>query len=733
MVERLPRFERRRAGLVTPRIDLVSSAQTKARAYQNMSDAIGRMSEFAFERAEASAAAAGAQEGALESTEVLQRSLGKDPATMTIYEKSAYQAATKALSAEVEAKARFKMQEVALQAQRDELTPEDTASRLNDVIDGYASSFNILSPETQVHLKRTLGSVRDSHFLQQTNIYLKAQDAQSRADSSYALADHTRTIERLGRQQVDNSVLEENIANLRVFMEGKRYSPEDIATEEINARNRFHKARLDGAWDDLESLDERTKFMAELHFQQEKGGPLVEGLDDNVIESKKSVFAAQIKREMDDLESKGKDLASDFKEIAKNVDRGYLPDADDVSEFDQKRNELAAAGVDTSDYDKLRVGMETAAERNRTYNQLGIPDLEALRNGFAKAVQDGATQDEIDNLEAVEKRLNFLKKEIKRDPVGAGQYTSRIDPTPITDVLVREPDRFAEVVKTRIEQVRAFNRQNNIEGPYNYLNDEEVVRLQNVFREGDVETKMSLIGDLASTFGQNAPEVFNQISEKDPTLAHIGGLMVSGSGPVTIRAALKGQSILDAGEAPKIEGESSDKNSMLNQSFSSGSFPAGIRSSITATANAIYEGLATNREEFDEDKFERAIQFAAGQITYKGNTFGGIAKLNDRAIIVPNNFRVDDGEADELEELFEKASAEDWIATVGALPTAQNGEPIGIDRLRDNLILRSISDGIYAVGVKEGGRDQYFDNGKGEMYLINVQDFKSIYDKRTKQ
>lgn len=733
MAERFPRFERRRTGLATPRLDFVSAAQAEARSYGAMSDAIGRMSQFAFEKAGQSAAAAGAEEGALEPTEVLKRTLGQDPALMTIYEKSAYQAATKALSSEVEAKARFQMQEVALEAEREQLNPEDTASRLNDVIDGYASSFNILSPETQARLKTTLGSVRDSHFLQQTNAYLKAQDAQSKAESSYAVTDYHRTIERLGRQQVDSSVLEANISMLRTFMEGKRYSPEEIVKEEISSRNKFHKARLDGAWEDLDSLNDRMVFMAELKLQQEKGGPLIEGLDDSVIEAKITTFAAQIKREMDDLKSKGKDLASDFKSVATNVDKGYLPDPSVISKFDKKRNELSSVGVDTSEYDKLRTGMEAAAERNRTYNQLGIPDLEALRVGFSKAVQDGATQDEIDNLEAVEKRLNFMKKEIKRDPVGAGQYTGRIDPTPVTDVLVREPDRFAEVAETRIEQVRAFNRQNNIEGPYNYLNDEEVVRFQEVFREGDVNSKMSLIRDLSSAFGQNSREVFRQISEKDPTLAHVGGLMMGGSGPVTIRAALVGQAILDAKEAPTIEGESSDKNIALNEMFASGVFPAGIRSSITATANAIYEGLATNREKFDVDKFEQAVQLAAGQVIIKGNTYGGIAKLNDRPIIVPNNFLVDDEDAVELEELFEKASAEDWIATVGALPTAQNGEPIGIDRLRDNLILRSINDGVYAVGVKEGGRDQYFNTPEGEVYLINVQDFKSVYDKRTKQ
>ncbi len=46
MVERLPRFQRRRADLITPRIDFLSAAQAEARGYQDMAAAVERMSDL---------------------------------------------------------------------------------------------------------------------------------------------------------------------------------------------------------------------------------------------------------------------------------------------------------------------------------------------------------------------------------------------------------------------------------------------------------------------------------------------------------------------------------------------------------------------------------------------------------------------------------------------------------------------------------------------------------------
>jgi len=738
MAERFPRFERQRTGLATPRVDFVSAGQAEARVYQGLSDAIGRMSQFVFERAGESAAAAGAQEGALESTEVLKRSLGQDPALMTIYEKSAYQAATKALSSEVEAKARLQMQEVALQAEREQLTPEDTASRLNDVIDGFSSSFNILSPEIQARLKTTLGSVRDSHYLSQTNEYLKAQDTQRRAEAAYGVADYKRTIERLGRQGVSEDVLNANIDMLRTYMEGSRYLPADIAKEEIDVRNKFHSARLDGAFDDLETLDERRKFLVELQRQQEKGGFLVEGLDDNVIERKISIFASQIKAELNDLQSQGKDFVSDWKRFSdKTISQGHVPDETTTKRFLAQRDKLFEAGVDVSEFDEIFAKTQAAADFNKILNGDSIPELEAKRNGYAAAVRKGgATSEEVDRLNAVEKRLSFMREELKRDPVGAGQFIGRIEDTSLAETLVLKPDEFGDKFGQRISQVKAFNRQNNIKGPYSYLNEDEVTRFTEAFRNGDVELRMRLIGNLAEAAGPQAPEVFAQISEKDETTAHIGGLMVVGSDKSTIRLALDGQRRIDAGDTPQISAEAADKKVVVNDRFAGATaLPPGVKNSIVKTANAIYESLDLNRTQFDTEKYEQALQLAAGQRTSNGITYGGIAEFKGRSIIVPNTFTVKGGNASELEDLFKKVIPEDWIkaSEIGSLPVAENKQTIGYERLKDNLILQSVGDGLYAIGVSEGGRDQYFDNGKGDIYVIDVQRLKEVFNERVSQ
>lgn len=329
-----------------------------------------------------------------------------------------------------------------------------------------------------------------------------------------------------------------------------------------------------------------------------------------------------------------------------------------------------------------------------------------------------------------------MREELRRDPVGAGQFIDRIADTNIAETLIFRPDELIDVVGQRISQVKAFNRQNNLEGPYSYLNEDEVTRFTKGFKQGDVELRMKLIGSLAEAAGPEAQEIFAQISEKDETTAHIGGLMVAGSGESTIRLALDGQSRIDAGDAPQISAEAADKKIVVNDTFADATaLPPGVRGSIVKTANAIYEGLDPNRTEFDSEKYEQALQLAAGQRTSNGITYGGIAEFKGRRIIVPNTFTVKGGDASELEDLFDKVTPEDWIkaSEVGALPVAENKQTIGYERLKNNLILQSVGDGLYAIGVSEGGRDQYFDNGKGDTYVIDVQRLKEIFNERVSQ
>lgn len=737
MVERLPRFQRQRADLITPRIDFLSAAQAEARGYENMADAVGRMSQFAFEKAGESAEAAGIERGAKEAPEVLQELMGKDPALMTIREKAAYETATKVMGAQVEADARLQLQEVALQAERERLDPDSTAARLNDVIDGFASSFNVLSPTTQAQLKVNLGSVRDSLYLQQSSRYLKEQDAIQTQKFDSTVADYVRTTERLGRQGVQTEVLEQNLDSLFDFMLSAGYSPEEAGRQSLLARGRFHEARLQGEFDDLETLGQRQAFVAELERQQEAGGELVEGLDGDTVTSKRNRFLAVINAEIKEMEGLARDLASDFEdEVGDVVSKGYSPDAETQQRFVQRASQLKAAGLDVSEFERAFAKTSRDADFNAYLNVLGEPQVRALEQELSLRVRDGATEQEVEKYELVRKHANRIEEENRKDPVAWGQATGQIGRENMVAAMVSDPQGFRQIAQQRKRQARTYDENNNLRGEPRYLSNDEVTQFIDGFRNGDLNTKMLIVGGIVDGFGNAAPDVFAQISEKDgaAVMAHVGGLMISGSDNTTVRAAVEGMVIIERGEAPEITNEAAGKKAERNEFFAESALAAnlGVQASIIATADAIYEGQTRGRTDFDEEAYRRALQLASGRTVVNGVDYGGMAEFKGRKIIVPNNFEVSGNDATGISDLLQKATADEFVmaSTTKMLPQAQNNQDIGYERLQRGMVLESVGDGIYAVNIIEGGFEKSFDDGMGRAYTIDIQELKRIVDAR---
>lgn len=737
MVERLPRFQRRRADLITPRIDFLSSAQAEARGYENMAAAVERMSEFAYEKAAESARAAGVERGTKEAPEVLRELMGKDPAFMSIREKAAYETATKVFGAQVEADARLQMQEVALQAERERLDPESTATRLNDVIDGFASSVNALSPATQAQLKLNLGSVRDSLYLQQSSRYLKEQDAIQTQKFDSTVADYVRTTERLGRQGVQTEVLDQNLNSLFDFMLSAGYSPEEAGRQSLLARGRFHEARLQGEFDDLETLDQRQAFIAELDRQQKSGGELVEGLDADAVTSKRNRFVSVINAEIKEMEGLAKDLASDFEdEVGDVVAKGYSPDAETLQRFNKTAEQLRAAGLDVSQFDRALAKTSRDADFNAYLNSLGEPEVRALEQELSLRVRDGATEQELERYELVRKHANRIEEENRKDPVAWGQATGQIGRENMVAAVVSDPQGFRQIAQQRKRQARTYDENNNLKGETRYLSNDEVNRFIEGFSSGDLNTKMLIMGGIVDGFGDAAPDVFAQISEKDgaAVMAHVGGLMISGSDTTTVRAAVEGMELIERKEVPQISTEMSDKKVQRNEFFAESALAAdlGVQASIIATADAIYEGQNRNRTEFDAEAYQRALQLASGRTVVNGVEYGGMAELNGRKIIVPNNFEVSGNDAVGISELLQKATPDEFAmaSTTKMLPQAQNNQEIGYERLQRGMVLESVGDGIYAVNLIENGFEKSFDDGMGRAYTINIQELKQIIDAR---
>jgi hypothetical protein len=731
MVERLPRFQRQRADLIAPRIDFLSAAQAEARGYENMADAVGRMSQFAFEKAGESAQAAGIERGAKEAPEVLQELMGKDPAFMTIREKAAYETATKVMGAQVEADARLAMQEILIQAEAENAAPEVISDRLNDAVDGFSISLRGLSPEAEAQVKLRLSSMRDTSYLQASERFLKNEQEKQTAKFSNTVASYMRTIEQSGAADVRPEVLEQQIASLADFMESAGFSPAAIARDELRARSRFHRMRVDAEFSRLETPAQRKAFVAELDRQKRTGGELVEGLDADSVDAMVTGFSAAIRSDAAAAKRLVTDLSSVVeKNITKLTDKGYYPDPSVVSAVETQADKLEASGADVSEIRLALAVSDRRAEYNKALNGVGIDDLRAEERRLKQALEEnGATEEEFFKYELIKKRVNTVQEELKADPINWFQSTGQVADTNLIQAIGSgDPDSLVVAVRDRVVSVDENWARNNLPGRPEYLNKDEAVALTNFFDRASVDGQIVVLGDITDAFGTNASQVFAQVSGKSPLMAHLGGLVVMGSDPSVVRSALDGSALLKAGVAVP-EGEKADKDKTRLAFFADSGLDKlpSVRAGIRETAEAIYSGIAAGRTEFDRDKYEEALEMAAGQQVLGGTKMGGFAEFNNKKVIVPTFLETDGG----LEELIEGATPDELaIAMGGLLPLAQDNEEIGHERLLADMSLYSIGDGVYQVYLSQGGADRPLIGPTGGVATLNVYELREITSNR---
>lgn len=731
MAERLPRFERQRADLITPRIDFASAGAAQSRALQGMSRALDRMSDYAFEKAGESAQAAGIARGAKEAPDVIREMSGKDPAFMTIEQQAAYQTATKVVGAQVEADARLAMQEILIQAKAENASPEVISDRLNDAVDGFSTSLRGLSPETEVQVKQRLSSMRDTSYLRASELFLKNEQEIQTAKFSNTVADYVRTIEQSGAADARPEFLEQQITSLEDFMQSAGFSPAAIAQNELRARSRFHRMRVDTEFSRLTTPDQRKAFVTELDRQKRTGGELVEGLDADTVDTMVTGFGAAIRSDA----AAAKRLVTDLSSVVENnitkvTDKGYYPDAAVVNAIEAQADKLEAGGADVSEIRLALAVADRRAEYNKALNGVGIDDLRAEERRLNQELsQDGATEEELFQHELVKKRVNTVQEELKADPVNWFQSTGQVtDKNLIQAIGGGDPNELAVAVRDRVVAVDENWARNNLPGRPEYLNKDEAVALTNFFDRASVDGQIVVLGDVTEAFGVNASQVFGQISGESPLMAHLGGLVVMGSDPSVVRSALDGVALLKAGVvAPS--GEKTEKDAARLAFFSDSGLDKlpSVRAGIRETAEAIYAGSASGRAAFDPDRYEEALQMAAGQQTLGGTPMGGLAEFAGGRVIVPPFLETDGG----LEDLIEGATPDELaIAMGGLLPLAQDNQEIGHERLLDNMRLYSVGDGVYQVYISQGKSDRPLIGPTGGVATLNVYELREITSNR---
>lgn len=174
-----------------PSVDYISAAKTKAGVFDTVSNALDKMSEFAFEKQKARVELEGAAYGAANAPTKEQIDTAKKPISemMQIDPTTVFGAAAKAAAAE-QIEGRFlvragrELTQLRLDAKENNTNIEAFQGQVQNLIDGYSSILQGISPEAANKFSATLATKGNSAIISHNDALITAQEQQDDADAA---------------------------------------------------------------------------------------------------------------------------------------------------------------------------------------------------------------------------------------------------------------------------------------------------------------------------------------------------------------------------------------------------------------------------------------------------------------------------------------------------------------------------------------------------------------------
>lgn len=177
-----------------PSVDYISAAKTKAGVFDTVSNALDKMSEFAFEKQKARVELEGAAYGAANAPTKEQIDTAKKPISemMQIDPTTVFGAAAKAAAAE-QIEGRFlvragsELTQLRLDAKENNTDIEAFQGQVQNLIDGYSSILQGISPEAANKFAATLATKGNSAIISHNDDLIAAQEQQDDAAAAVGI------------------------------------------------------------------------------------------------------------------------------------------------------------------------------------------------------------------------------------------------------------------------------------------------------------------------------------------------------------------------------------------------------------------------------------------------------------------------------------------------------------------------------------------------------------------
>lgn len=699
----LPRYQRLGVRAAQPGDIDFANLRESAKLGANISQQVDRMASFVYKEEQMKAEQRGAQIAQeLGATETLTR-LQSAGGPTTIAERSAYNVANRIASTEVETEARLVIGNILNEAEINNTPLPDVQARLRNVVDGFPAAMSSLDPQVAGVLRAQLSGVAAQAEMRYTSIASKKAQEDLQGKAIQGITQRQNDVYSFVRSDMDPAAKEEalgyEMAGLETFMRDRGFSEAQISKVLIETRTQSAIESTISTFQRLQTLDEQKAFIEQL----EKNPPAELSLEKTRTLSKS--FQAEVNHTIATLKEELRartaaakaertDIKSDLADMRSIMAKGGTPNPETMAALETRANALPAdirgdLSINIAEMKFVQSRAELFRKMSPTQLQTTINELSQGIDGLGGKGLD--TIAEVEVLDVARGLLNTMNAELKKDSLSWAANTGVIKFKPID---LSTPETAEATVQQRIADARTVSaRYGNAP---RFLTDEETNVMSTLLTESPRPQRMALLSGLVKNFGTHSATVLKQLSNVEPSLAHIGGLVLLGKAP-TANMAMAGFDMMKEGN--KAIGVDSAE---AKESFASAVGPALLyqsqsRASGMEVARAIYTKQAIDKglDQFDDKLWEKSIQLAFG-FDERTKT-GGIAEVRGKMTLLPSDF--DD---DKFESVLE------------TLTLKQLQDNTGLTDI-DPAIVASINknDKVYPVLESEGRYLLVFDNGNG--------------------
>jgi len=643
---KLPRYQRLGVKSVTPPDFDYANLREAKRFAQTVSQQVDRMNQFFVKEAEMEAKQRGLTMVEEQGAQTILKQFTGEKRPTTIVQQTAFEAANRIASAEIEVEARAEINKIISDASINKTPLVDypmpdgsmapgVRTKIQDVVDGFPAGLADLDPVTAGVLRARLGSVAQDKELSYSEEYEKYKIQQVKGRFATSLAQFEQDLFAYAASENGTADgLEVRINDIANNMRDLQISEADISKWTIGARTKARKEGTIAEFQRLPTLKDKQDFLDQLT----KKPPAELGVEDTrtLVRS----LRTELSKGLTQLKTAGTTLEKQLRDDIKIIKEGGTVPQDRLNNYSLQITN--AQGDDQqyfvgaiNEYNNLITSIKVMDSVKRMTPTALTDYINEISQGMKGEGGKGRdTEKEQLTYDIATDYLQTMNTEMNRDPYSFAVRNGLVPFERIADDPQR-PDEFKASLQARANQAKLVSTHYGVD--VKIFTDAEATRFVNILK-GDGELpnpdgttrpitaidQIATVTAMVSALGEDTSYALEQIAPKSPELAHIGGLVLYARSE-TATMAFKGMALKRDGMVAiginSLEAKELFKSTVGPALVGSDQVYAAAK----RTTDAIYNHLAKTETQFNADIYTEAVRLALG----KGADGGGVDTVNN--------------------------------------------------------------------------------------------------------